>query len=450
MAKYIKHKNINSFVSWGVTLKFFQSIFLTYIYNRVKMFVDLFGTLRLPRKVIKLRLLRSPHVNKKSMESFEVRSSKYLTYIFNFNIYKDLRFLIDSMSVFYMHFLFEFNKNKVFILKKWNYRSYLSMPLVGIFESNISMENLINLNFSNNSSILVNILIITVGFMLVRKEKKKIISCFTNFKWKLGPMLSLVVFPTKFEEFSTTDNIKSRVYEICKNYIVEEDYKDLPMDESSWYAGGWAEEIDKDGNVILTYDSLKALHDPVNIDEITYDPTVYGKSKNVEFFLRKEEFIQKVLNVLDEQELKKLKQLYDAQWFARDKDPNFSWSHFYNMETGELYHVEDLYNWKLIRHIHEVFWLERQVLDLNLAFDAESINNVDVYDSDRQGFYVEEGLGITWPKKSLKSCKIGKKTSKIAFDSTIIRKKSLQLAFQTLFIGYECDTWKFRSISINH
>jgi len=51
-------------------------------------------------------------------------------------------------------------------------------------------------------------------------------------------MLSLVVFPTKFEEFSTTDNIKSRVYEICKNYIVEEDYKDLPMDESSWYAGG--------------------------------------------------------------------------------------------------------------------------------------------------------------------------------------------------------------------
>lgn len=62
----------------------------------------------------------------------------------------------------------------------------------------------------------------------------------------------------------------------------------------------------------------------MNIDEITYDPTVYGKSKNVEFFLRKEEFIQKVLNVLDEQELKKLKQLYDAQWFARDKDPNFS------------------------------------------------------------------------------------------------------------------------------
>jgi len=67
------------------------------------------------------------------------------------------------------------------------------------------------------------------------------------------------------------------------------------------------------------------------------------------------------------------------------------------METGELYHVEDLYNWKLIRHIHEVFWLERQVLDLNLAFDAESINNVDVYDS--QGFYVEEGLGINMAEK---------------------------------------------------
>ena len=103
---------------------------------------------------------------------------------------------------------------------------------------------------------------------------------------------------------------------------------------------------------------------------------MYGKSKNIEFFLRKEEFIQKVLNVLGEQELKKLKQLYNAQWFVKDKDVEFKWSHFYNMETGEIHHVEDLYNWKLVRQIHEIFWLERQILDLNTEF-KESLDVLD-------------------------------------------------------------------------
>ena len=175
MAKYVRYKNINNFASWCVTLKFFQSTFLTYIYNRVEMFINLFGTLRLPRKVVKLRLLRSPHVNKKSMESFELRSSKYLTFIFSSSVYKELRFLIDSMSVFYMHFLFEFNKNKVFVLKKWSSRSYLSVPLIGMFEIQLESVSMVD--------IIVSILtIVVVGIMFVVKNKKKIISCFTNFK----------------------------------------------------------------------------------------------------------------------------------------------------------------------------------------------------------------------------------------------------------------------------
>lgn len=238
MAKYLRYKNSNYFVSWCVTLKFFQSTFLTYIYNRVQMFVDLFGTLRLPRKSIKLRLLRSPHVNKKSMESFELRSSKYLTFIFSSEVYKDLRFLIDSMSVFYMHFLFEFNKKKIFIFKKWNYFNYLSLPLVGLFENN--MEGVVNINLDFYSFIiLVNILLITIGMVVIQEKKRsKIVKIFDNFKIKLSYIFPLVVFPVKFEEFTSTNEIKRKVNDICKDYVVEEDYEDLPVDSSDWYAGG--------------------------------------------------------------------------------------------------------------------------------------------------------------------------------------------------------------------
>lgn len=240
MAKYVRYQNSSYFVSWCVTLKFFQSTFLTYIYNRVQMFVDLFGTLRLPRKSVKLRLLRSPHVNKKSMESFELRSSKYLTFIFSSEVYKDLRFLIDSMSVFYMHFLFEFNKKKIYIFKKWNHFNYLSLPLVSLFDIS-NMEGVVNININLYSFIiLVNILLITIGIMVARQEKKRsrIVKIFGNFKLKLSYLFPLVVFPVNFEEFTTTNEIKRKVNDICKDYVVEEDYKDLPVDSSDWYAGG--------------------------------------------------------------------------------------------------------------------------------------------------------------------------------------------------------------------
>ena len=46
-------------------------------------------------------------------------------------------------------------------------------------------------------------------------------------------MFALVVFPVKFEEFNTSDNIKSKINKICESYVVEEDYENLPVDGST-------------------------------------------------------------------------------------------------------------------------------------------------------------------------------------------------------------------------
>jgi ribosomal protein S10 len=82
----------------------------------------------LPHKIKKYKVIRSPHVNKKSMESFNIKKIKI-------NISMDIRFIMEDWIIkliyFSKKFLFEyFNiiiKNKIFyiIIKTFHNKNFI-------------------------------------------------------------------------------------------------------------------------------------------------------------------------------------------------------------------------------------------------------------------------------------------------------------------------------------
>ncbi|MGX7582463.1 30S ribosomal protein S10 [Candidatus Vidania fulgoroideorum] len=90
----------------------FSSFFYKIINNFIKKF-ELFlkknlvifsGPINVPKKIFKISLLRSPHVDKNSRDSYEIRNIKKIFYIFFFNkkiLKKILKYNIpSSINVF--------------------------------------------------------------------------------------------------------------------------------------------------------------------------------------------------------------------------------------------------------------------------------------------------------------------------------------------------------------
>jgi ribosomal protein S10 len=103
MVKQLIISNNISFL-WLFKIDFFKSQVINFIsvhVNRLFNKIKLFG---LPTKTSKFRVLRSPHVNKKSMESFYIVRSKYFSNSFNLNGLEVVRKLSDLIEMF-MKFL---------------------------------------------------------------------------------------------------------------------------------------------------------------------------------------------------------------------------------------------------------------------------------------------------------------------------------------------------------
>lgn len=107
----------NIYFSWLFKVNFFKSQVITFISVHVlKLFnqIKLFG---LPIKTSKFRVIRSPHVNKKSMESFYIVKSKFFSNSFSLYGLEIVRKLSELIEMFMKFLSLTSLKTKSIVLK---------------------------------------------------------------------------------------------------------------------------------------------------------------------------------------------------------------------------------------------------------------------------------------------------------------------------------------------
>lgn len=141
----------------------------------------------LPKRKKEFRVIRSPHVNKKSMEYFKLETSKELYSFFDSSLFKVFSILLTHVFYFFKFFELKSKLNFIMVLRVWkkiskiNHKCYTYVNIEdgtlqrGMFrkESVLIIPFFSQVGFENSSFILlISFLLFSIIMLSLLKEKK--------------------------------------------------------------------------------------------------------------------------------------------------------------------------------------------------------------------------------------------------------------------------------------
>ena len=113
------------------TIRFFDHRFFNFVIQGIISCVAIdVSIIGLPKTQKNFRVIRSPHVNKKSMEHFKITWSKYLLNFANFKFFNALRVVLDYSFYTFKYYSKKDMKNSKNIIKVWFIRDTIISRIV--------------------------------------------------------------------------------------------------------------------------------------------------------------------------------------------------------------------------------------------------------------------------------------------------------------------------------
>jgi hypothetical protein len=201
----------NIFFSWLFKINFFKSKVITFISVHVfKLFnqIKLFG---LPIKTSKFRVIRSPHVNKKSMESFYIVKSKFFSNSFSLYGLEIIRKLSELIEMFMKFLSLTSLKVKSIVLKIWNSYKKLTIQF---------SQCIVLFTFDNSTNLFILISSILLVYIFVCYLEKihfmgRVASYFNNFSFSIFfiPEIKIPYFTEKWRREKLLKKVAERLAE---------------------------------------------------------------------------------------------------------------------------------------------------------------------------------------------------------------------------------------------
>lgn len=315
MVNLINLNRSNFFSSYSSALKFFDFKFFNFfVKDFIELIVPSMFIVGLPKTQKNFRVIRSPHVNKKSMEHFKINWSKFMFGFVNSKIFNSLNVVLSYVIYIFKYYAHSDGKKKGNIIKIWYHNDVVKRSEVKFYGDIVGFSSIMGFSALSpddaNTLIFIGILLLfTLLVLYVQKRKKA-----------LFPVASLFGFPSWLAwldepifRWPWQEKPKTPAHRL------PHDHPDFRVPEGpiiKYLRETGHLKTDEERNIVLKEGELQEIYAIEEDVRNKYASLSEDEKKEFMVYLKREHYYREF--------------------------PNFRWTDYYDTETGKMLNMDDL------------------------------------------------------------------------------------------------------------